>query len=65
MKRTPAERRNPPAIVIRFELERCPVVYADAQHQGDVERLFDWIERGRPDLGRLLAPLLEQDRKAA
>jgi hypothetical protein len=65
MKPTPAERRNPPAIVIRLELERSPVVYVDAQHQGDVERLYDWIERGRPELGRLLAPLLELDRKAA
>jgi hypothetical protein len=33
----------PPAIVVRFELERRPVVLSTAQHERDQQRLLAWL----------------------
>jgi hypothetical protein len=48
-----------PAVVIRFELERRPVVYVDALHEEDELRLRDWLDNGRPDLGALIDAAIE------
>jgi hypothetical protein len=39
---------SPPAIVIHFELERRPVVYSTAQHDGDFQRLRRWLDSRDP-----------------
>ena len=33
-----------PVLVIRVEFEARPVVYIEAAHEGDADRLGDWLE---------------------
>ncbi|MGD0713102.1 MAG: hypothetical protein ABSB24_02810 [Gaiellaceae bacterium] len=42
-----------PAVVVRFELERAPVVYSDATSESEAMRLADWL-REHPDWFELL-----------
>jgi hypothetical protein len=34
---------SPPAVIIRLEFERPPVVYADYLTEGDEVRMRDWL----------------------
>lgn len=36
-------RVSAPAVVIRLELERAPVLYFDCLNEGEEKRLHDWI----------------------
>jgi hypothetical protein len=47
-----------PAIVVRFELEAAPTVRAVWLHEGDRDRLFDWL-RQKPELEALIARAVE------
>lgn len=55
-----------PAVVIRIELEAPPRVVVDALHEGEYDRLGDWL-RSHPDLLDLIrrARDLEQREQAA
>lgn len=55
-----------PAAVIRFELERRPTVYFEALHEGERDRLLDWL-RAHPEFEDVFAracKLVEQERAA-
>jgi hypothetical protein len=50
---------NAPAVIIRLEYEGPPVVYCDALHDGDEQRLAFWLVDTRPEYGELVARALE------
>jgi hypothetical protein len=50
-RKSPAQ--TPPAVVIRLEFERGPVVYNDTLGDWEASRLCDWIT-AHPDLVELL-----------
>jgi hypothetical protein len=47
-----------PALIIRIELERRPVVYADYLHEGEGLRMLDWL-RHHPAQAELIERALE------
>ena len=49
---------TPPAIVVRFELERRPRVIADFDTDGDERRLVVWLA-GRHDYWALISQALD------
>lgn len=55
-----------PAVVIRLDLERRPVVFTDTRDEGEQARLSDWINAS-PDRLRLVRLALElaEERRAA
>jgi hypothetical protein len=50
---------QPPAIVIRLEFERPPLVFCDWRRDVDEHRLGFWLAESRPDYGALVARALE------
>jgi hypothetical protein len=57
---------TPPAIVVRFELEARPVVFADYLDDSEAERMADWLDR-HPDYARVIEDareLAERERAA-
>jgi hypothetical protein len=50
--------------VVRFELERRPIVSSTAQHERDQERLLAWLN-SRERYGHLIAEAIELGQEAA
>ncbi len=50
---------NPPALVIRIEVEAAPKVYVHTLNESEEHRLTDWLTEARPDYGELVARALE------
>jgi hypothetical protein len=50
---------HPPAVVIRLEYERPPVVYCDALNDADELRLGFWLAEARPEYGELVSRALD------
>jgi hypothetical protein len=66
---TQESRGNPPALVIRIELEALPKAYADVRYEGEAARLKDWIA-STPELQKLVtvasaayAGMVERDKR--
>jgi hypothetical protein len=58
---------NPPALVIRLELEAAPKIYVHTLNEGEEKRLTHWLTEARPQYGELVArafELAEQERAA-
>lgn len=50
---------NPPALVIRVELEAAPAVYVHTLNEQEEKRLTDWVTEAHPEYGELVAWALE------
>jgi hypothetical protein len=57
---------NAPAVVIRIPLEGRPLAYFDTLHEGERDRLLDWLS-AHPELEDLVARavrLMDEERAA-
>jgi hypothetical protein len=57
---------SPPAVILRFELEAAPIVFADYLDDSEADRMDDWLDE-HPEYRRLIreAVQLAEEARAA
>jgi hypothetical protein len=57
---------SPPAVILRFELEAAPIVFADYLDETEADRMDDWLDE-HPEYRRLIreAVQLAEEARAA